>query len=97
MTQMETLRDLLQKEGIPFEERQHLNTLQIVYPSIKNRVCDAICLPYSYGYEEGLLEIMGLTQWGDDEVEGYLTAKEVFERIKKHYNTNREIIDLFMK
>ena len=43
---------------------------------------DAICHEYSYGGREGLLEIMGLV---DDEicddVEGWLTAENVFARI----------------
>ena len=40
---------------------------------------DAICHRGSWGYEQGLLEV-----WGDymDEPEGYLTAKEAFEKIK---------------
>jgi hypothetical protein len=43
-------------------------------------ICDAVCHSGSYGHEEGLLEIMGLTH-NDDSVEGWLTSEEVFDRI----------------
>jgi hypothetical protein len=43
---------------------------------------DAICHEYSYGSERGLLEIMGsIVQVDNDNVEGWLTAKEVLKRI----------------
>ena len=41
---------------------------------------DVICHMGSYGYEQGLLEMWGKNM---DEPEGYLTAKECFERIKE--------------
>lgn len=36
----------------------------------------------SYGVYDDLIEIMGLTE-NDDDVEGYLTAEDVFERIRR--------------
>lgn len=39
----------------------------------------------TYGYEEGLLEQMGLISPCGDSVEGHLTAETVFERWKNHY------------
>lgn len=45
---------------------------------------DAICQHGSYGYEEGLLEIMGDIVWYDidgDSVRGWLTANDVIARI----------------
>lgn len=44
---------------------------------------DAVCHEWSYGYEEGLLEIMGdiVREDSGDSVEGYLTAEDVVERI----------------
>ena len=43
---------------------------------------DAICHSGSYGHEKGLLEIMGtIVRVDDDEVEGYLTAKEILQRL----------------
>ena len=81
------LINLLTSENIPFETRKSWdNTCQILYPSIKNRICDVVCHSGSYGSEKGLLEIMGLTS--DEDVEGHLTATEVFKRIKKNYIEN---------
>ena len=45
-------------------------------------IWDAICHYGSYGYEEGLLEVMGEKLIGHDDVEGYLTADDVIEMIK---------------
>ena len=40
--------------------------------------------------KENLLEIMGLVdETRGDEVEGYLTADEVFDRIKEDYDRRR--------
>lgn len=43
---------------------------------------DAICHPGSYGYEDGLLEVMGDPVTNSD-VEGWLTADEIFARWQK--------------
>ena len=61
------------------------------YPNKENRVCDVILHIGSYGREQGLLEIMGLVdeEKVGDEVEGYLTADECFNRIKKHFKENK--------
>ena len=84
--EMYKLVNLLTQAKIPFEVGEILGTLQVFYPQKKNPICDAICHAGSYGHEEGLLEIMGLVE--GDSVEGYLTAEEVFERIKKNYEEN---------
>lgn len=84
------LSKMLDKEGIPHEDMQIFDGLQVNYPNKENCICDAICHSFSYGHEQGLLEIMGLIE--DDDVEGYLTAKEVFKRIKKHYKENFIIV-----
>lgn len=84
--EMITLIDKLQSAGIPFEvtKSQIDDSLQVWYPSQKECVCDAICHRYSYGHEKGLLEIMGLADT-EDNVEGWLTADDVFARIYTHY------------
>ena len=54
---------------------------------------DAICQPGSYGYEEGLLEIMGDIVWYDidgDSVRGWLTADDVIARIERGSEGARE-------
>jgi hypothetical protein len=54
----------------------------IVNNSQGERQWDAICHNYSYGHEEGLLEIMGTIVREDCyEVEGFLTAEEILKRI----------------
>ena len=44
----------------------------------------------SYGYKDGLIEIMGLLteeEREQDDVVGYLTPEEVFRRIKRDWET----------
>lgn len=93
--EIEKLSEMLDNAGIPHEDMNWLGGKQVNYPSKQNVVCDAILNPYSYGHEEGLLEIMGLVNERKigDSVEGYLTAEEVFKRIKKHYKRNHRKID----
>ena len=90
MTQMKKLEIMLDTFNVPFEITRHYSgTKQIWYPSRENPVCDVICFYGSYGFEYGLLEIMGLVNEEKihDSVEGYLTAKEVFDRIWDDYIT----------
>lgn len=86
-----TLMNRLIAAKIPFEVSEHFDTPHIEYPSKENCVCSVICHAGSFGHEMGLLEIMGLTDGGrDGDVEGYLTADEVFDRINKHYSEKGE-------
>lgn len=67
----------LQKRGIVYTLRPLHGGLQIVCNG-----WDAVCHDYSYGHEEGLLEIMGiLVADFEDDVEGYLTADEILYRL----------------
>lgn len=89
MNELLKLVKLLAKADIPFEIfpftlGEYITTYQVCYPNKQDCVCDAICHKYSYGYAQGLLEIMGLGADLDD-VEGWLTAEQVFERIRNHY------------
>lgn len=88
--EMQKLMNLLDEAKIPYEIRDCFGAPQVVYPNSNpnEQVCDAVCHPGSYGYDCGLLEIMGLVDFktvGDD-VEGWLTATDVFKRIKAHYD-----------
>ena len=87
-TEMDKLINLLDAYNIPHEVLPDAvdGNPQVWYPSQDNNICDVICHKYSYGYDEGLLEMMGLIpeDIGDD-VEGYLTAEEVFGRIHANY------------
>ena len=80
------LANLCEKEHIPFVVRQAFDGLQLVCPSLEKWELDVICHRGSYGHEHGLLEVMGaICNAYDDDVEGYLTVEEVFERIKEYY------------
>lgn len=90
MNELLKLVKLLAKADIPFEIypftiEKFTATYQVCYPNKQDCVCDAICHKYSYGHEQGLLEIMGLSEAPEDDVEGWLTAEQVFERIRNHY------------
>lgn len=84
------LKEMLEKENISFIFRNLFDGFQICYPDTKNRVCSVIEHNGSYGHSQDRLEIMGLIsdEETDDEVLGYLTAENVFNRIYKHYKEN---------
>ena len=82
---MYKLINLLISAKLPFEVVELYGAPQVCYPSKEKCVCDAVCHSGSYGHEQGLLEIMGLNTDPTDDVEGWLTAEEVFKRISQHY------------
>ena len=84
-TEILRLKEMLEKEGIPFVFRRRLDGYTIKYG---DGICSVIEHTGSYGNDENLLEIMGLLTWKefkDSSVLGYLTAEDVFKRIRKHY------------
>lgn len=87
MKEIFKLKEMLENENIPFEfaEREEMEGYQIGYPKLPpgQFKCSIIQHKYSYGNDINLLEIMGLSK--NDDVEGYLSAEDVFERIKEHY------------
>lgn len=88
------LKDMLEKEGVPFEIRPLCGGFQIGYPSVElfRKTCSVIEHDYSYGSVADKLEIMGLLTPAElkcDGVVGWLTAEEVFERIKTHWIKNK--------
>ena len=86
--EMAKLIKILKKNNIPFEVTSCGGAPQVWYPNRKHVVCDAVCHKFSFGGKDGLLEIMGLVDEEEvgDEVEGYLTAEEVANRIFEHYH-----------
>lgn len=88
LTEIKTLCNMLLMAGIPFSFQTFDEGYQVCYPNTIDTVCSIICHKYSYGHEEGLLEIMGLVEIEYEDVEGYLTAEEVFKRIQNHWKTN---------
>ena len=91
MTQMNVLIDLLNAANIPFELTADAcgnPSNQVWYPDEDDPVCDVICHQFSYGGDRGLLEIMSLNE-NYNNVEGFLTAEEVFKRIKADYEKSK--------
>lgn len=58
-----------------------------------NYLWDAICGWRSFGFRQGLVEIMGVIVSEDagDSVEGYLTADDVIKRIEKYSADNESV------
>lgn len=92
MSELDKLEAYLKEHGYKYErideENEHFPTISrhqiIVYDEDENRVFDAICNPGSYGFEEGLLEVMGSrVVRSDDSVEGWLTADEIIKRLEE--------------
>lgn len=95
MTEMDKLENYLKDhgfqyeriidEGISYGEITIGCRNQIIVYRDKNRDWDAICQPGSYGYEHGLLEVMGsrvVRPSDGDSVCGYLTAQQVIDRLE---------------
>lgn len=88
------LKKMLEEAKIPFvfEEVLSLGGYHIIYSDEVGQVCSVIEHYGSYGHKDDLLEIMGLLTEEEkeyDEVVGYLSAENVFNRIKKHYEENQ--------
>lgn len=86
--EMIKLIEILTKSCIPFEITACWGAPQVWYPNREHAVCDVVCHKFSYGGKDGLLEVMGLVdkEKVGDEVEGYLTAEEVANRISEHHH-----------
>lgn len=87
MKEIFRLKEMLEHENIPFEFEEHkdLCGFQIGYPTLpKNKkcICSVIQHKYSYGSHFNLLELWG---FDNDDVEGFLTADLVFDKIICHY------------
>ena len=80
LTEMNKLANGLTERGIEYERHEFFDGEQICC-----NFWDVICHSGSYGHEEGLLEIMDITHWllanDYDDVEGWLTAEEILNRI----------------
>lgn len=97
MSELDILTQYLKDHNIPFERYDcdkdielddeytfHVNRHQICVPNQRYALWDVICQKGSYGYHDGLLEAYGDIVDAEGEVEGYLTAQDVIERIEKH-------------
>lgn len=92
------LKDMLESAKIPFNFSELHGGYHIVQPEDGGKcICSVIEHDFSYGREKDLLEIQGLMNKEEleetqDTVLGYLTAENVFQRIKKHWRKLREEI-----
>ena len=90
LTELNKLERYLKEKGIPYERIDEEETEkvperhQIMSPCRANWEWDAVCQFGSYGWQEGLLETMGILVAPDygDSVEGHLTADEMIKRIE---------------
>lgn len=105
LTELNKLEEYLKENDIPYVRRDDIpestdvqkryfeelgfDFHQIVVPDLNDWAWDCICHKGSFGCEEGLLEIMGCLVEEDGDVEGYLTAEDVIERIKKYGNDKK--------
>lgn len=100
ISEMEKLAQYLNENGYTFEIiRGHTPSYLFERNQIwvwtdetrTDTLFDAICHFGSYGYEQGLLEIMGdrlmTEQDGGRSVAGWLTADQIIERLKKWEET----------
>ena len=82
------LKDMLERAKIPFKFSELMGGYHIVYPADGGEcICSVIEHDGSYGKEKDLLEIQGLLteleeETLEDDVLGYLTAEDVFQRLK---------------
>lgn len=84
LTEIKKLADGLLEKGIAFTFIVLHDGYQIVVnnPKTNHYEWDAVCHNFSYGHDEGLLEIMGTIVENElDNVEGWLTAEDILARL----------------
>ena len=91
LRELDKLENYRKEREIPYVRRDvmdgtHFERHQVaVLDEDGNRIWDAICQYGSYGYESGLLEVMGDIvdeELHGDQIEGFLTANEVIRRVE---------------
>ena len=89
MSELDKLAKYLEEKGYNFKRKDKNDSIYpfhsvVVYDDKDNYLWDAICHRGSYGYEQGLLEIMGtvVDVNAGDSVEGWLTAQEIIDRLE---------------
>lgn len=84
MTEMQKLDAALTEMGIEHTyDREFRSGEQIVVTKNGEYQWDAIRTPFSYGYDEGLLEVMGKPLIGHNGIMGYRTAEDVLKMMKE--------------
>lgn len=94
---------MLSEAGIPHQMNSAFDGWQVLYFQGEKRVCSAIEHYGSYGHQADRIEIMGLLteeESQEDSVLGWLTAEEVFKRIRsahqKYLQSSRSITSCIM-
>ena len=93
------LNTMLDNAKIPHMMRRLEDGWQVIYTPYHpdSWVADAIETRYSYGVDDDLLELAGRLLTEEElkyeSVVGGLTAKDVFERISKHWEEHKKEID----
>lgn len=85
LTELNKLEEWLKENNIDYERVDGEWRHQITVPNKKEKSWDVVCQYGSYGYEDGLLEAYGeIVDDGGigDDVEGWLSAEDVIERVK---------------
>jgi hypothetical protein len=93
------LKSMLDEANIPYECRCANSGYIIHYPEWEHCYCSAIEHMYSYGCKEDLIEIMGLltdSEKETDSVVGFLTADDVFSRIKAREEIRKHNKDVIL-
>jgi hypothetical protein len=76
------------KPGFHYGDMNDIKEQILVYDQNKQISWDAIWGYGSYGFEDGLLEVMGEDLIGHDDVEGYCTAEDIIEMIEGERNND---------
>ena len=98
-TEMEKLINMVNNANYESCVEEIFDTPQRILKKNGARIGDVICHRYSFGGDNGLLEIMGCGIKDDDgtgDVMGYLTAKKCFEIIREYYESQRNLTLLIL-
>lgn len=80
----EVAKEMMIRSGMEYPDGYGERHQIIVYDDKGKQVWDAICHWGSYGYEQGLLEVMGdpvVRNSDGDSVCGWLTAQDIIDRL----------------
>jgi len=85
LKELDKLEQYLSQNNYKYNRRKNYDGAQLmVYNEDGEELWDVICCSYSYGHKRGLLEAMGsyIIAEDKDEVEGYLSAEEIIQRLE---------------
>lgn len=96
MTEIDKLEEYLKEVGAKYErtdteeKRDEIGRIEaldchqiIVFDDKGKRLWDAVCHRGSYGWEQGLLEVMGKSAEKTGDVVGWQTAEKIIEALKR--------------